>query len=150
MLVYELLKDTKFKRLALTLILVIPFEVLSLFSLHLPKFIELPVFGAIIFFFGRDVIINGVKSLFTLRFSNINLLMTIATFGALYLGELEEAVIIIILFAVSGALEEFGITRSENALEELVEKAPKVAQVKGEKDKTPIEQINVNDIIIVK
>ena len=116
MLVYELLKDTKFKRLALTLILVIPFEVLSLFSLHLPKFIELPVFGAIIFFFGRDVIINGVKSLFTLRFSNINLLMTIATFGALYLGEFEEAVIIIVLFALSEALEEFGISKSQNAL----------------------------------
>jgi Cd2+/Zn2+-exporting ATPase len=150
MLVYELLKDTKFKRLALTLLLVVPFEVLSLFSLHLPKFIELPVFGAIIFFFGRNVIVNGVKSLFTLRFSNINLLMTIATFGALYLGELEEAVIIIVLFALSEALEEFGISKSQNALEELVNKTPKTALIKGQTDKTPIENISIGEIIVVK
>lgn len=150
MLISELLKDTKFKRLAITLLLVIPFEFLSLFSVHLPRFIEIPLFGAIIFFFGREVIINGIKSLFRLNFSNINLLMTVATFGALYLGELEEAVIIIILFAVSEALEEFGITRSQNALEELVQKTPKVALIKGQQEKTPIEQISIGDIVVVK
>lgn len=150
MLISELLKDPKFKRLGITLLLVIPFEFLSLFSIHLPRFIELPLFGAIIFFFGREVIINGIKSLFRLNFSNINLLMTVATFGALYLGELEEAVIIIILFAVSEALEEFGITRSQNALEELVQKTPKVALIKGQQEKTPIEQISIGDIVVVK
>ncbi len=150
MLISELLKDPKFKRLFITLLLVIPFEFLSLFNIHLSRFIELPLFGAIIFFFGRDVIINGIKSLFRLNFSNINLLMTIAAFGALYLGELEEAVIIIILFAVSEALEEFGITKSQNALEELVAKTPKVALRKGEKEKTPIEQILVGDVVVVK
>src|SRR3989339_1904949 len=150
MLVTEIFKETKFKRLAVTLLFIIPLEILSIFSVHLPSFIEYPLFAGIIFFFGRVVIWGGIQSLLRFNFSNINLLMTVATFGALYLGELEEAVIIIILFAVSGALEEFGITRSENALEELVEKAPKVAQVKGEKDKIAIEKINVNDIIIVK
>ena len=150
MLVYELLKDTKFKRLALTLLLVIPFEVLSLFSIHLPQFIEILLFGAIIFFFGRNVIINGFKSLVTLRFSNINLLMTIATFGALYLGELEEAVIIIVLFALSEALEEFGISKSKNALEELVQKTPKATFIKGHNAKTPIEDISIGEIIVVK
>ncbi len=150
MLVYDLLKDNKFKRLALTLLLVIPFEILSLFSIHLPQFIEIPVFGAIIFFFGRNVIINGFKSFVNLHFSNINLLMTVATFGALYLGELEEAVIVIVLFAVSEALEEFGITKSQNALEELVEKTPKTALVKGQKEKISIEQITIGDIVMVK
>ncbi|HAU99093.1 MAG: hypothetical protein UX85_C0009G0019 [Candidatus Beckwithbacteria bacterium GW2011_GWB1_47_15] len=150
MIIKELFKETKFKRLFATLALIVPLEILSLFSVHLPWFVEYPLFAGIIYFFGREVIIGGLQSLARLKFSNINLLMTVATFGAMYLGELEEAVIIIVLFAVSEALEEFGITRSQNALEELVEKAPKVAQVKGEKDKTPIEQINVNDIIIVK
>jgi Cd2+/Zn2+-exporting ATPase len=150
MLIYELFKNVKFKRLIITLLLVIPFEFLSLFSIHLPKFIEFPLFGAIIFFFGRDVIISGVKSLFRLNFSDINLLMTVATFGAVYLGELEEAVIIIILFAVSEALEEFGITRSQNALEELVEKTPKTALIKGQKDKISIEKIVLGDVLVVK
>ena len=138
MLIAEIFKESKFRRLALTLLLIIPLEVLSVFSIHLPRFVEYPLFAGIIFFFGKDVILGGLKSLINLNFSNINLLMTVATFGAVYLGELEEAVIIIILFAVSEALEEFGITRSQNALEELVEKAPKTVLIKDQKEKTPM------------
>lgn len=150
MLISEILKETKFRRLAATLLLIVPLEVLSLFSIHLPRLIEYPLFVAIIFFFGRDVITGGLQSLVRLRFSNINLLMTVATFGAVYLGEFEEAVIIIVLFAVSEALEEFGITRSQNALEELVKKAPQTALLKGQETKTPIEKIVLNDIVVVK
>jgi Cd2+/Zn2+-exporting ATPase len=146
----ELLKEPKFIRLAITLLFVVPFEFLSLFSIHLPWFVEYPLFGSIIYFFGKDVIIGGIQSLVRLKFSNINLLMTVATLGAAYLGELEEAVIIIVLFAVSEALEEFGITKSQNALEELVDKTPKTALIKGDETKTPIEKIVVNDIVIVK
>lgn len=150
MLISEILKEAKFKRLALTLLLIIPLELLSLFSIHLPTIIEYSLFAVVIFFFGRDVIIGGLQSLARLKFSNINLLMTVATFGAVYLGELEEAVIIIVLFAVSEALEEFGITKSQNALEELVEKTPKTALLKGQETKTAIEQVALNDIVVVK
>ena len=150
MLISEIFKETKFKRLAATLLLIIPLEILSLFSIHLPKLVEYPLFAAIIFFFGRDVIIGGLQSLVRLRFSNINLLMTVAALGAVYLEELEEAVIIIVLFAINEVLEEFGITRSQNALEELVEKAPKTALLKGQESKTPIVKIALNDIVVVK
>ena len=150
MLISEILRETKFKRLFATLALIVPLELLSLFSIHLPWFIEYPLFAGIIYFFGRDVIVGGLQSLSRLKFSNINLLMTVATFGAIYLGELEEAVIIIVLFAVSEALEEFGITRSQNALEELVDKTPKTALIKGHDAKTPIEKISVNDVVVVK
>lgn len=146
----ELLKDSKFKQLALTLGLIVPIEFLSFFSIHLPWFIEYPLFASIIYYFGRDVIAGGVQSLMRFRFSNINLLMTVATFGAIYLGELEEAVIIIVLFAVSEALEEFGITKSQNALEELVDKTPKTALIKGHETKTQIENIAIDDIVVVK
>ncbi len=150
MFLSELLKNSKFKRLAIVLLLVVPFEILSLFSIHLPRVIEIPLFGLIIFIFGRNVIINGLQSLVRLNFSNINLLMTVATLGALFLGELEEAVIIIILFAVSETLEEFGIERSQNALEELINKTPKSALLQGHSDKTAIEKIVVGDIVIIK
>src|SRR3989344_7876681 len=150
MLLGQLLKDKKIHRLVATLLLVIPFEVMSLFSFHLSRFIELPLFGIIIFLFGRDVVKSGIKSLFRLNFSDINLLMSVATFGAVYLGELEEATIIIILFALSNALEEFGITRSQNALEDLIEKTPKTALIKGQKEKVSIEQIMVGDVVVVK
>ncbi len=146
----ELLKDRKFQYLILALFSVLPLEILSLFSIHLPLFIELPFFAALLFIFGRKVFTDGVKALFRLNFSNINLLMTIGVFGAIYLREFEEATVIIILFAVAEALESFGMRRSQKALEELVDKTPKSAFVKGKEEKVQIENIKVGEILIIK
>ena len=112
----ELLKDRKFRWLVATLIVITPFEVLSLLSIHLPLWVELPLFLLIITVFGKDAFVSGIKSLLKLNVSNMNLLMSIATFGALYLRQFEEAVIIIVLFALGNTLEKFGITRSQAAL----------------------------------
>jgi len=134
----------------LAFLVVLPFEVLSFFSLHLPIWIELPLFTTLIIIFGRKVFISGINSLFHLRFSDINLLMTIAIAGAIYLREWEEAVIIVILFALGNALEDFGIERSQSALEALVDNTPKTAQIKGKSGKTPVKEIKIGETIVVK
>ena len=76
--------------------------------------------------------------------------MSIAILGAVYLQELEEAVIIVVLFALGEALEDFGISQSQKALKVLVDESPKQAQIKGESRKTLVDKIVVGDIIIVK
>ncbi|MBU1428869.1 cation-translocating P-type ATPase, partial [bacterium] len=146
----ELLKNNKFRWLIATLLVVTPFEVLSFFSIHFPLWVELPLFFAGIIVFGKKVFISGIRSLLKLDFSNINFLMTIATFGAVYLQQFEEAVIIVVLFALGDTLEEFGIERSQTALKELIEKTPKSAQIKGSEEKVPIEKIEIGEVIIIK
>ncbi len=146
----ELFKNNKFRWLIASLVVVIPFEVLSFFSIHLPLWTELPLFFAIIIAFGRRVFISGIRSLFKSNFSNINLLMTIATFGAVYLHEFEEAAIIIVLFALGDTLEEFGIERSQTALKALIEKAPKSAQLRDKEARVPIEEIKIGEVIVIK
>ena len=76
MIIKELFKETKFKRLFATLALIVPLEILSLFSVHLPWFVEYPLFAGIIYFFGREVIIGGLQSLARLKFSNKDFLTT--------------------------------------------------------------------------
>jgi len=76
--------------------------------------------------------------------------MFIAIIGAVFLQKFEEASIIIILFGLGEALEEYGIGKSQSALKELIDKAPKLAQIKGMADKTPIDKIKIGDIIIIK
>ncbi len=146
----ELLKNNKFRWLFVSLLVVVPFEVLSLFSIHFPLWIELPLFFIMSIIFGRSIFISGIRSLQKLNFSDINLLMTIAIFGAVYMHQFEEAVIIIVLFALGETLEEFGIERSQTALKELIEKTPKSAQLKGSEEKVPIENIEIGEIIIIK
>lgn len=146
----KLIKNQKILRLFITFIVIIPFEVLSFYSIHFPLWVELPIFLAIAIIYGKDVFVSGIKSLFRLNFSDINLLMTIAIFGAVYLSKFEEAVTIVILFALANALEDFGIERSQDALKELVAKTPKSAFIKGEKEKTLIEDIEVGDVLIIR
>ncbi len=146
----ELLKNKKFIWLLASLIIIIPFLVLSYFDKHLYLWIELPLFLIIIGAAGWKIFYSGLKSLIRLRFSNINLLMTIAVAGSFYLRQFEEAVIIVILFSISESLEDFGIERSQNSLKSLIEKSPKSAAVKDRNENIPIDNIDVGEVIIIK
>lgn len=146
----SLWSNKKFVFLLISIAVIIPMEILSLLSVKIPLFIELPISFILLVIFGKDVFVSGIKSLFKLKFSSINLLMTIAVFGALYLRQFEEAVVIVVLFALAETLEEIGMKKSKKALEELVQKTPKTVQKKGDEEKTQIEDIEIDDIIIIK
>lgn len=146
----ELIKNKKFIWLLLSLIVIFPFLVLSYFDKHLSLWFELPLFLIITGAIGWKIFYSGLKSLIRLKFSNINLLMTIAVIGAFYLKQFEEATIIVVLFSISEKLEEFGIKRSQNSLKSLIEKSPKTATVKDKNENIPIDDVNINDIIVIK
>ena len=80
----ELIKNKKFIWLLISLIVILPFLVLSYFDKHLSLWIELPLFLIITGAIGWKIFYSGLKSLVRLKFSNINLLMTIAVIGAFY------------------------------------------------------------------
>lgn len=146
----ELLGNSGFRWLILALLVVLPFEALSLSGSHLSPWIEFPLFLAIIFVFGNKVILGGLDSLLRLRFSSINLLMTIAVAGAIYLGELEEAAIIVLLFSLGERLEEYGYEKSRDSIAALIEKQPKTALVNGKKGRQPVAFVKVGDVVVVK
>lgn len=144
-----LLKEPKFVRLLLGLAAVVPFEFLSLSGKHLSYQIEVVAFLLVAILFGREIITKGIRSLLRLQFSDINLLMTIAIAGAFYLGQLEEAAIIIILFSLGEVLEDFGIEQSKSALEGLVRSSPKTALLKDGNAVVPIESVPAGVIVII-
>jgi Cd2+/Zn2+-exporting ATPase len=146
----ELLKDRKFLWLIGGLGLIVPLEIFSLFSIGVPIWVKFPLYLSMLVIFGRGVIGNGLKSLVRFKFSDINLLMTVAIFGALYLGHYEEGVIIVVLFSIGEALEEFGITRSQRAMESLSERVPESAEVKGKENRIPVGQVSVDEVIILR
>ena len=146
----ELLATKKFRYLALAFLAIVPFEFLSLSGIDLPYALEVGVFFAVAILFGREIFRKGITSLIKLRFSNINLLMTVAIAGAFYLGEFEEAAIIVILFSLGEFLEDFGIDKSKSALQALVEKTPKTAMLKGASEPVPIESVAIGSVIIVR
>jgi Cd2+/Zn2+-exporting ATPase len=148
----SLWQDAKFRWLLLSVALVGVFEFLSLAGWHLPAAVGAPFFAAIILTVGWRTILNGLKALAKLNFKSINLLMVIAVAGAFYLGQYEEAAVVIVLFALGERLEQFGIQTSKSALQALVDRTPKNATVKveGGSKQVPLAEIVVGDVLIIK
>ncbi len=147
-------QDRKFLWLAASVALVAVFEFLSLMGegYKLNRYIAFPFFAAIILAVGWQTLWKGFKALGKLNFRSINLLMTIAVIGAFYLGEYEEAAVVIVLFALGERLESFGIQSSKSALQALVDRTPKTALVRrgNTEEKLPLEEIKIGDVLIIK
>lgn len=144
------LNDKKFLFLLFAIIIVVAQEVLSIIGFHIPMPYAPFVFATFIFGIAYNVLWSGVKSIFNLRFSSINLLMTIAVIGAFYLGEYPEAAVVIVLYVLGERLEDIGIENSKSALDKLVKKAPRTAFVKALSENIPIDKIAIGTIIQIK
>jgi len=147
-----LFDDAKSRWLVVSIAVVGVFEFLSLSGWHLPSGLGLPFFAAIILTIGHRTLLSGLRALSKLDFRSINLLLLIATAGAFYLGEYEEAAVVIVLFTLGERLEEFGIASSKSALQALVDRTPKTSTVKvdGGNKEAPIDEIALGAILIIK
>ena len=147
-------QDSKFLWLIASVALVAVFEFLSLMGegYKLRRDIALPFFAALILAVGWRTLWNGLKALSKLNFRSINLLMTIAVAGAFYLGEYEEAAVVIVLFSLGERLEQFGIQSSKSALQALVDRTPKTARILRENRdlELKLDEIKVGDTLIIK
>jgi len=144
------LNDNKFLYLLSAISIVAVLEILSIIGIHIPMPYAPFVFSVFILGIGYNVLWNGIKAIFKLQFSNINLLMLIAVVGAFYLGEYPEAAVLVVLYVLGERLEDIGIENSKSALDELVSKAPKTAFVKSQNEFVPIDKIPVGTTIQVK
>jgi Zn2+/Cd2+-exporting ATPase len=100
---------------------------------------------------------SGLRTLLINRDFNINLLMTIAAFGAIVIGEYIEAAVVIFLFAIGEALEGYTADRARGSLRELMTLAPaRAIRLNGDpalmrvEEDVPVEALRVGDTILVK
>lgn len=97
---------------------------------------------------GIPVAVAAVRKLFKRKIS-INLLVTIAALGALYLGQFAEAAAVMFFFALAEAFEEFGEARSQKAVAALLEKSPKIARMQDGRE-VPVEDVKEGEIVKVR
>ncbi|KMN45229.1 heavy metal translocating P-type ATPase [Bacillus sp. LK2] len=100
---------------------------------------------------GYSLFIKGFKNLSRLNF-DMNTLMTIAIIGAAIIGQWGEGATVVILFAVSEALERYSMDKARQSIESLMDIAPKEALIRrgNEEMMVHVEEIQVGDIMIVK
>ncbi len=99
----------------------------------------------------RPIALSGINSLRISREFNINLLMTVAALGALFLGEFLEAATVIFLFAIGEALEGYTADRARDSLRGLMALKPPTANriVGAHTEVVPVEALRISDRIRV-
>jgi len=78
---------------------------------------------------GAPIMRRGIKALLVSRRITIDLLMSIATLGALLIGETGEAATVIVLFALGEALEGYSAERARDSLRSLLALKPDQAHI---------------------
>lgn len=92
---------------------------------------------------GGPIAWKGIKSLVYARRVTIELLMGIATVGALAIGETGEAATVIVLFAVGEALEGFSADRARDALRGLLALRPDTVTLLRPCEEHGIDEVSV-------
>ena len=100
---------------------------------------------------GTSMLKTGLQNLVRLEF-DMRTLMTVAVIGGVIIGEWAEVAIVVILFAISEALERFSMDRARQSISSLMDIAPKEALIKrnGQEMTVHVNDIAVGDIMIVK
>lgn len=100
---------------------------------------------------GFDLFKEGFSDLIKLDFS-MESLMTIAIIGAAFIGEWAEGSIVVILFAISEALERFTMDKARQSIRSLMDIAPKEALIRRNnvEQLVSVDKIDIDDIMIIK
>lgn len=109
------------------------------------------LFIASIIFGGFPLFKTGFQNLMRLDF-DMRTLMTIAIIGAVLIGEWSEGAIVVVLFAVSEALERFSMEQARKSIKSLMDLAPNEAIIRRHDQEIalPVEEVEIGDIMIVK
>ncbi|WP_044736099.1 heavy metal translocating P-type ATPase [Geobacillus kaustophilus] len=100
---------------------------------------------------GYSLFWTGLRNLVRWQF-DMKTLMTIAILGAAAIGEWQEGAVVVILFAVSEALERYSMENARRSIASLMEMAPAEAIVRrgAEEMTVPVEDVRVGEVMIVK
>lgn len=124
---------------------------LFLLSFVLNK-VELPILILSYIIVSYDMYINAFKKIKEKDFFDEDILMIVATLGAFFIQEYEEAVIVMILFELGEYLSDLAVDNSKREITKLIDLRSDFVVVKDKfkEKKYDIKKVKLGDIFIVK
>lgn len=95
---------------------------------------------------------NAIKLLIKSKIINENLLVAISCIGAYFTNNINEGIMVIVLYEIGKILENIAINNSRKSISELMDIKPEYANLKTTKENIKVnpEIVKINDIIIIK
>ena len=101
---------------------------------------------------GYDIVLKAIRNISRGHVFDENFLMTIATIGAILIGELPEGVAVMLFYQVGELFQSYAVDRSRKSVESLMDIRPDYANVYRNKEisKVDPDDVSVGEIILVK
>lgn len=110
------------------------------------------LFIAVYLVVGGDVLLKAAKNMKNGRVFDENFLITVATVGAILIGETSEAVGVMVFYKLGVFLQGLAVGKSRKSISALMEIRPDIANLKIGNDIEVVdpEEVEIGDIIVVK
>ncbi|HHX53005.1 MAG TPA: cadmium-translocating P-type ATPase [Erysipelothrix sp.] len=101
---------------------------------------------------GRAKAVEGISDTIKNKSLNVEILMLLSALGAFAIQNYQEGAILILIFGVSGVLEEYSMAKSEKELKSLLNLAPQTAIVLRNNQEIEISasDLQLNETVVVK
>lgn len=123
----------------------------KVFFTDLPQWAVLLIFLVPYLVSGFDILKESVENIFHGKIFDENFLMSVATVGALILGDYAEAVFVMIFFKIGELFENIAVGKSKKSIEKLMDIRPDTARVirSGKEEVVSPEDVEVGETITV-
>ena len=137
---------------ALIAFLIFLLDIILAKTLKLEWYIELPICLVAYLIAGYDILWKAVRNISHGEVFDENFLMIVATIGAFATKQFEEGVMVMVLYQVGEAFQDYAVDKSRNSISSLMDLRPDYANllVDGNITKVSPDEVEVGQTIVVK
>ena len=101
---------------------------------------------------GKDTVLKAVKNVEKGDFFDENFLMTVATLGAIIIGEYPEAVAVMLFYEVGELFQSYAINKSRKSIADMMDIKPEYANAirDNKSEKVEPDEVQIDEIIEIK
>ena len=101
---------------------------------------------------GHKIVLSAFKNILHGEVFDECFLMSVASIGAITIGELPEACAVMIFYQIGELFQDYAVDKSKDSIEELMDIRPDYANVirNSKEEKVNPEEVKIDEIIIVK